>query len=43
MIQIAIIIILYLFDAECKTTIKNIVPNLKSIFNPQNEKIENND
>jgi hypothetical protein len=38
--QIAIIIILYLFDPECKTTIKNIVPNLKSIINPVSEKAE---
>ena len=38
--QLAIIIILYLFDPECKTTIKNIIPNIKSIFNPQAEKLE---
>ena len=41
--QLAIIIILYLFDAECKTTLKNIVPNIKSVFNPQPEKIEGAD
>jgi hypothetical protein len=38
-IQGAIIIILYLFDAECKTAIKNIIPNAKSIINPQTDKI----
>ena len=43
MTQLAIIIILYLFDAECKTTLKNIVPNIKSVFNPQPEKIEGAD
>lgn len=38
--QLAIIIILYIFDAECKTTVKNIIPNLKSIFSPSNDKVE---
>ena len=33
-IQLAIIIICYIFDPECNTTIKNLVPNIKSILNP---------
>ena len=39
-IQLATIIILYIFDPECKTTIKNIIPNLKSIISPSNDKID---
>ena len=28
------VILLFIFDPECKTTIRNIVPNVKSIFSP---------
>lgn len=31
--------ILFIYDSECKTAIKNLVPNIKSVINPS-EKID---
>jgi hypothetical protein len=39
-IKLVIIIVLYLFDPDCKSTIKNIIPNIKSIFSNSPDKIE---
>jgi len=30
--KLGVIVVLYIFDSECKLAIKNIVPNLKSII-----------